>query len=335
MSTQNTPLSRRTMFKGAGVLAVFGLGGTTLAACGSSTADTGAWPEKSITLLSGYNPGGSTDLMGQGVVAYMNEVFDVKTKMQFMPGSSGLKAAEYVTKQPADGYTQYLRPHTDFEFVMMMQGGKLKFEDFTTIGCTGMGEFFLVVAKESKYETLDDLVQAAKAKGLNYGSSGAGSGAHIASAQLAKELGAKLNHVPFEGGGPALEAILGNHVDFLMVTMPRVKEHVTKTGRLRVLACCGAERSPDLPDLPTLVESGYDVDLDLRHTVSVRADTPAEIVSKLASEMEAAVKDPAYATLIEKTGYRAEWQSASEFETWSKKVRDRYSPIMTELGLIQ
>jgi tripartite-type tricarboxylate transporter receptor subunit TctC len=335
MTIHSNPVSRRTVFKGAGLLAALGFGGTTLSACSSAEADPAAWPEKSIKLLSGYNPGGSTDLMGQGVVAYMNEVFDETTKMEFMPGSSGLKAAEYVKKQPADGYTQYLRPHTDFEFVMMMQGGDLSFDDFTTIGCTGMGEFFLVVAKESAYQTLDDLVAKAKDSGLNYGSSGAGSGAHIASAQWAKELGATLNHVPFEGGGPALEAILGNHVDFLMVTMPRIKEHITEAGRLRVLACCGAERSPDLPEVPTLMEAGYDVDLDLRHTVSVHADTPQEIVTKLTEQMEAAVQNPDYAALIEKTGYRAEWQSPSDFETWSKNVRDRYTPIMTELGLIQ
>lgn len=334
MSVDTRHVSRRSVVKGAGLLALLGMSGGALSACGRTAADPATWPDKPITLLSGYNPGGSTDVMGQGVVSYMNEVFDQTTKIEFMPGSSGLKAAEYVLNRPADGYTQYLRPHTDFEFVMMMQGGDLNFEDFRTVGCTGMGEFFVVVNKNSAYKSLQDVLDAAAEGGVNYASSGAGSGAHIASAQLAKETGTTMTHVPFEGGGPALEAILGNHVDFLMATLPRIEEHLGDKGRLAVLACCGAERSPDFPDLKTLREDGYEVSLDLRHTVSVHHETPEEIVSKLTEAMKSAVDTPEYAEMIELTGYRAEWQDPEEFEEWSASLREQYTPIMEELGLL-
>ncbi|MQA02221.1 MAG: hypothetical protein GEV07_05660 [Streptosporangiales bacterium] len=152
---------------------------------------------------------------------------------------------------------------------------------------------------------------------------------------LGEKAGVKITHVPFAGGGPALEAVLGGHVDFLMATMPRIKDHIVSGGRLRTLICCGKKRSPDRPDLKTLIELGYDVDLDLRHTVCVSAKTPKEIVSKLRASMKEAVDTPKYAKMIKETGYRAEWFDHEQFQEWPDASIKTYRPVMQRLGLIK
>lgn len=338
--TENKPrLTRRQalIYGSIGVAGVAGIGALRFFDKDGS-AGASDYPEKPISLYSGYEPGGSTDVMGRGVVEYASELLGQPTKLEFMPGAGGLTAAKYIVNQPADGYKWYIRPHLDFELILL-QHKKLpvRFEDFATIGTSGVGEYFIVVPKNSRFKTIEELLDHAKAKPgkVSYGSSGAGSAAHVASALLGEEAGVKITHVPFAGGGPALEAVLGGHVDFLMATMPRIKDHVVEGGRLRNLVCCGKKRSPGLPDLKTLVELGYDVDLDLRHTICVSAKTPDEIVGKLRSSMKKAVQTPKYAKMIEQTGYRAEWFDHEQYASWSAAAIEKYRPVMDRLGLVK
>lgn len=340
MTENKKQITRRQalIYGSVGVAGVAGVGALTLFGKddGAGTAD--GYPKKPITLYSGYEPGGSTDVMGRGVVEYASELLGQPTKLEFKPGASGLTAAKYLLTQPADGYKWYIRPHLDFEMVLLQHKKKpVEFEDFATIGASGVGEYFIVVPRKSPFESIEELLDHAKAKPgkVSYGSSGAGSAAHVASAMLGEQAEVKITHVPFAGGGPALEAVLGGHVDFLMATMPRIAEHIVDGGRLRTLVCCGKERSPDLPDLETLIEVGYEVDLDLRHTVCVSAETPKEIVKKLRSSMKEAVETPKYAKMIKKTGYRAEWFDHTRYQEWADASIKTYRPVMQRLGLVK
>lgn len=337
---ENKPrISRRQalVYGSIGVAGIAGIGALKLAGGGESDAASD-YPKKPITLYSGYEPGGSTDVMGRGVVEYATKQLGQPTKLEFMPGAGGVTVAKYIVDQPADGYKWYIRPHLDFEMILLQHKKMpVRFEDFTTIGMSGVGEYFIVVPKKSPFANIEELIAHAKKNPgkVSYGSSGAGSAAHVASALLGEEAGAKMTHVPFAGGGPALEAVLGGHVDFLMATMPRIKDHIVDGGRLRNLVCCGKKRSPDLPDLKTLIELGYDVDLDLRHTICVSAKTPKEVVGKLRDSMKKAVDTPKYAKLIEKTGYRAEWFDHEQYATWSEASVKKYRPVMDRLGLVK
>ncbi|MQA02220.1 MAG: hypothetical protein GEV07_05655 [Streptosporangiales bacterium] len=169
------------IYGSVGVAGVAGIGGLTLFGKENGKGSGGAaddYPTKPISLYSGYEPGGSTDVMGRGVVEYASELRGRPTKLEFMPGASGLTAAKYLLNQPADGYKWYIRPHLDFEMVMLQHKKMpVQFEDFATIGASGVGEYFVVVPKKSPFSSMEELLDHAKSKPgkVSYGSSGAGS----------------------------------------------------------------------------------------------------------------------------------------------------------------
>jgi tripartite-type tricarboxylate transporter receptor subunit TctC len=218
------------------------------------------YPNKVITIVVPFPPGGSTDGMARAIAPKMQEVLGQSVIVDNKPGATGTVGAGFVKRAPADGYTLLvtslgplvIAPHllgsvpynaaTDF--------------DYLTVGLQSPN--VLVVPASSPYKTLADLIAAEKANPgkLSFGSSGSGSSDHLATEIFWQQTGTTGIHVPYKGGGPAITDAVGGQLDALFANVNSVIQFI-RAGKLRPLALAGNKRSPVLPNVPTFAELGY------------------------------------------------------------------------------
>ncbi len=219
-----------------------------------------AWPTKPIRLVVPFPAGGGTDIIAREltgrVAAQARWSFVVDNK----PGSGGNIGVDAAAKAPADGYTLVLGQTSNLAINPTLYS-KLPYDpvkDLTPIALIGSSPLLLVVASNSPYRTLADLVAAAKAQpsAINYASSGNGTVAHLATELFQKEAGIKLTHIPYKGASQGLNDVIGGSVQAYVSSVTTLIAHI-KSGKLRPLAVTSLKRVDDLPQVPTVAESGY------------------------------------------------------------------------------
>lgn len=221
-----------------------------------------AWqPTKPIQLIVGYAPGGGSDVQARAIAAGAQECYGTPLVIINKAGAAGTIAAQEVAAAPADGYTLLLGGGSESTSVPAHR--KTPYDprtDFTPIIRLSVGSQFLVVNAKSSYKTARDLVEAAKAKPgqVAHGSSGVGSLAHSLPLLLARQAGVKFKHVPYQGGAPAIQAVLADQLDFTVAAPEEIQGQV-EAGILRIVAVASAERNPGYPNVETLREAGYEV----------------------------------------------------------------------------
>jgi tripartite-type tricarboxylate transporter receptor subunit TctC len=218
------------------------------------------YPNKVITLVVPFPPGGSTDGMARAIAPKMQEVLGQSVIVDNKPGATGTVGAGFVKRAPADGYTllvtslgplviaPHLLPSVPFNAATDF--------DYITVGLQSPN--VLVVPANSQYKTLADLIAAEKANPgkLSFGSSGSGSSDHLATEIFWQQTGTTGIHVPYKGGGPAITDAVGGQLDALFANVNSVIQFI-HAGKLRPLAIAGNKRSPVLPNVPTFAELGY------------------------------------------------------------------------------
>jgi tripartite-type tricarboxylate transporter receptor subunit TctC len=243
------------------------------------------YPTRPITILVPFPPGGSSDIVMRLVANKASQTLKQPIVIENRPGAAGNVAAMAIKNAPPDGYLLMLG-HTGTHAINATLYSDLKFDpekDFEPI--TGLVTFnnILTVPSTSPAKTVAELVAYAKTKaeGLSYGSQGVGTGGHLLGVLFAKHAGIKLVHVPYRGIAPAVTDTAAGRMDLLFAGYLSTSAQ-TSAGRLRLLAIAGSKRHPRLPDLPTLVESGYpDVRMDQWFGLFAPAHTPAPIVKTL------------------------------------------------------
>jgi tripartite-type tricarboxylate transporter receptor subunit TctC len=269
--------------KGLGLVIIFVL---TLLMANLYAADD--FPSRPVTITVGYAPGGSAsvsaNIFTQLVPKYLpNErgAFIINHK----PGATGMLAADYIMKQPADGYNM-LWGTQDVVARLALEPNKFKFtlEDFVFVGMFGYSPYALMVNSESTFKTLEELVEHAKKNpsALTYGTSGIGNGTHITGELFQKAADIKLTIVPFAAGTPAVLAMLGGHVTCYLGTPGSLAPHI-KAGKARVLIVFDSKRFAGLPDVPCSKEKGYDIS-GLTHSyqfLALRKGTPRNVVTNV------------------------------------------------------
>ena len=242
------------------------------------------YPEDDITVLVPFSAGGSTDLMARIIADPLGESLGVPIVVENRPGGGGAIAMNALAGADSDGYTIAL---TSLGPAMLTPNqGDVGYtdEEFTPISQTSFLPSMLFVSSESPYETLDELVAAAKEMPgeMTYSSTGAGGTGHVACELFQGELGVEglFNMVPFDSGTEATTAVLGGHIDFSLGDAGDTADHVAD-GNLRVLAIASAERDPMFPDVPTFRELGYDVVIGPWWGFAAPAGTPKEIIDIL------------------------------------------------------
>jgi tripartite-type tricarboxylate transporter receptor subunit TctC len=292
-----------------------------------------AWPTKQpIKLIAVFPPGGSVDqvarLLGQPLSQQLGQSVIVENK----GGASGSIGAAAVAAAAADGYTFAVVFDTHGVNPSLIPG--LPFDskkDLTPVVLVGTGAMVLATQAESSFKTFADVVAAAKSKGgVNYGSIGSGSLGHLAMALLGKSGGMEFQHIPYKGGGPLMNDALAGHVPLAIGSVFLVKPHIDSK-RLRPLAVTTSKRSPHLPAVPTVAESGFaGFDAPAWWAVLAPAKTPPEILKRMNEELNKVLRLPDIAKRLDAQGIdvvggtpeAARIFIEGQMDIWGKVVKD-------------
>ena len=262
---------------------------------GSAAAQT--YPEKQITVVVAYPPGGDTDAMARLFADKLSQRVKQAVVVENKPGAGGTVGNAYVGKAKADGYTLLFTPNpfTTAPFVMKLSAGNQYdvLNGFEPIIKTATQPLVWVAHPSVGAKNAGDIVAAAKSgKPISYASPGAGSPMHVVAEWLNRSAGVKLSHVPYRGVGPSVTDVLGGHVNTAWVTLGPVMQHFAP-GKLIPLAVADAKRSPLAPNLPTLLEQGYkDVVVGAWNGFFAPKGTPADVVRILNSHFNEIVQMP-------------------------------------------
>lgn len=280
-----------------------------LALCtGNALGQKKDFPVNPVNIYIGYPPGGgvgnAAQILAEGLKKYLNQPVFVN----FKPGAAQAIAGDFVSKCKPDGYSLLYVTETDFIPKLIKDASILKFslEDFVSLGATPYSPYALAVNAESPWKTLEDLIAFGKKSppgSISYGSVGVATTAHLAAESFSQLTGIALNHIPFQGGGPADMALMGGHVHMCFGSIGRFGARLKPGGGLRPLAILDDKRVPDFPDVPTMVEKGYDLKLWLWNGLHAPKGLPAPVKSVLVQAFEKAAKDPEMISALSKAGY--------------------------------
>lgn len=247
-----------------------------------------AWPSGTIRLIVPFPPGGSTDVIARMVQPGLQQRLGTNVIVENRPGASGSIGADLVAKSPPDGGTLLLTfdNHAANAFVL----SKLPYDteqDLDPVFWVGTAPYVLCTQSAKPYRSLADVLAAAKARPgqINYASVGSGSIGHLAMVLLAKQAGVTLVHVPYRGGGPAMNDAVAGHVELLICSIALAMPQIAP-GAIRAVAQMGRRRAAALPDVPTVTESGFPgFEADAWWGFFAPAGTPKPIVERLVAEL--------------------------------------------------
>jgi len=246
------------------------------------------FPAKPIRVVVPYSPGGVPDVMARMVGQNLLESLGQQIVVDNRPGAAGVIAAELVMRAAPDGYTLLIADSSVYSINPSVQR-KPPYDprvDFTPVTLAGTAPLALTVNASQPIHSVKDLIALAKAKpGLLYGSSGTGTGHHLAMELLKSLAGIDLTHVPYKGGGQSVPAMVAGEVALVFAGLQLVLPHA-RAGKVRLLAVASGTRSPLQPDLPTMAEAGVPgFAMDVSIGFLAPAKTPHDIVSKLSAEI--------------------------------------------------
>ncbi len=311
-------IDRRTVLASAAALASM--------APGSSRAQD-AYPSRAVTLINPFPPGGTADLVGRPLAAVLEPLMKQPVVIETKAGAAGQVGAQFGAAAKPDGYTLliHLVSLAGFPEVDRLYGRPVKFtrEDFVPIVRLTAGPMVLITNDQQPYKTLKDLVDDAKKRpnDLIFSSSGLHGALHVPMAMFLKSAGIQMKHLPTQGGGPSITALIGNNAQVAMSSVASAAAQV-KGGKARILACLSGKRLASHPDVPTLKESGFDVEFYLWCGLFAPKGTPQPIIDKWRTETKAAVAAPAFVQAINNVGDEIAFLDQPEFKAfWDTDAR--------------
>ena len=264
----------------------------------SADASAQSYPAKPIHIVVPFAPGGITDILARALGQQLTETWNQQVVIENKPGANSQTGAEYVAKVAPDGYTLLVSADTTFVMNPHLYS-KLGYDpvkDFAPVSGLGISPQALVVHPSVPAQNLKELIEFAKKKPgeINYGTFGAGSSGHLNIELLQTLTGAKFTAVHYKGASPAINDVLGNHIQMVIVSIGLVAQH-WQAGKLRVLGFGSTARLPQYPDVPTLAESGLPgYEAASWYGLAAPKATPREIVDKLSAETQRIFADPAF-----------------------------------------
>ncbi len=287
-----------------------------------------AYPSHAVTMISPFPPGGVNDVIGRPLASTLEPILKQPVVFENKAGAAGAVGAQYAASAKSDGYTvlTHLVSISGFAAVDRLFGREPKFTnaDFIPIARIVADPILLIVNAETPYKTLKDLIDDAKANPdkLIYTSSGLYGASHLPTAMLAKAAGGlKMRHLPTNGGGPAITAVLGGNANFFMSPSSIALPHV-KGGKVRPLAVSGSKRIKALPDVPTFKELGYDLEYYFWFGVFLPKGTPAPIVTTLTAAIRQAAHSQQYLDTLAKLDQELAYLDGADFaKFWAEDAR--------------
>lgn len=297
----------------------------------SLPASAQAWPARSIRLVSPYGAGGSNDILTRVLGDFLSRRLGQGIVVENKAGAGTRIANEYVAKAAPDGYTLL---HAAAPIAI----GEALYKDlpydvhksFTPIGSTAIAPLFLVVNAQAPYKTLAEFIQHAKASptGATFGSPGAGSAPHLTAELLLRAAGAKGIVVQYRGDAPAYTELLAGRIDATLTAISTAVPHI-QAGKLRVLGVANEDRTPLYPDAPTLREQGLPTVVGYGwYGMLAPAGTPAEVVTRIHTELAAALADPEVRRKAEAAGLQLRGGTPAEFRAFIASETRKWAQII-------
>jgi len=316
------------------VLLIIWMGNKYVDPSGSGTADAG-FPKKPVTLIVPYAAGGGTDITARALATATEKYLSQPVVVVNRTGSGGSVGLMEGANAKGDGYTVTFLPA---ELTTLPHLGLLPitYEAFKPIAQTNFDPSAITVRAESPFKTVNEFIEFAKAHPgeLKMGNAGTGSIWHLAAVTLERGTGVRFAHIPFEGAGPAVSALMSGFVDAVPVSPAEVKKYVDE-GKLRTLAINADKRSEALPGVPTLQEqTGINVNFTSTwRGLAVPKDTPDEIAELLAHAFIKGTEDEEFKTSMKMNGLGLLVKDGKEFARQLKESHDLFAKMIPELGL--
>jgi len=265
-----------------------------------------AWPTRPIRMVCGFPPAGTTDIAARLIAERLAVRLGQPVAVENRAGATGNIAAELVARAEPDGYTLHATNVGTASINYTLFGPRMpvKPEDFVELGLLMRVPNVVFVHPAVPARTLAELIALAKAKPgvLNYGSAGSGGSPHMTMELLKFRAGIAVSHVPFRGAGPMLVEAVAGRLEVGCDNIPSCIGHI-RDGRLRALAVTGAQRSPALPEVPTVAESGIaEFEATSWFGIQAPARLPAPIVARVGAEIDAATREPGYRARLAELG---------------------------------
>jgi tripartite-type tricarboxylate transporter receptor subunit TctC len=295
------------------------------------------FPERAVRIVVPYTPGGFNDTLARVVGNKLQLAWKQSVVVENRPGGNTTIGNNFVAKSPADGYTILITP-LPFSALPGLYGAKLPYDalkDFTPLVLAGTTHNVLIVRKDLPVNNVKELVEYAKKNPgkLSFAvGGGTGSSLYLATALLKSKTGIEINIIPYKGAGPALNDLLGGHIDAMFDAMPVMVPHA-KAGKVTPLAVTGTTRSAALPDVPTVMEAGFDYEIAGWFGILAPANTPRPIVQRLRDEVAKAVAQPDAIAQLDSQGMQPRATQPDEWRAYLKVELERYTKIIKEAGI--
>jgi tripartite-type tricarboxylate transporter receptor subunit TctC len=275
-----------------------------------------SYPTRAVRLIVPYSAGGATDIVCRILAQALTQTLGQRVYVENRPGAGAIIGTGILAKAAPDGYTIMMADIAHASNVALHK--TLPYDsvrNFEPVSLVATLPTVLLVNPQVPVTSVKELVALAKAKpaSLNFSSSGIGSSSHLAGELFESETGTTLVHIPYNGGGESMSALIAGDVQVLFITLPAALQHI-KSGKVRVLSVSGDKRIPMLPKVPTLTEQGYaSAELSLWMGILVPAETPQAIVTKLNHDIVRALATPTVRQKISEQGAFVVGSSPEEF----------------------
>lgn len=294
------------------------------------------WPDQPIRLVVPFTPAGGPDIIARFVAERLSVRLGQPVVVENVPGASGNIGSQQVARARPDGYTLMSSVNT-----LVMNASLFKnlpydpVSDLSPLGLSAWGSLVLVAHPGQKPDTLAELIALAKASPgtLTYGSPGVGTPHHLSMALMETESGIELVHVPYKGSAGAVQDLLGGQIGYMFLPVTVCAPHI-RSAKLKAIAAGSPQRLPQLPDVPTLAESGLKgVDVDMWYGFFAPKGTPADIVARLNHEIAAILESPEARTAFEAQGLVPATSTPAALGEIVVSDRARWADVVVKRGI--
>jgi tripartite-type tricarboxylate transporter receptor subunit TctC len=317
------------------------LAAASAAAISAREAVAQDFPARPVTILNAFPPGGANDLVTRPAATALEAIFKQPVVVETKAGAAGAVGAQVAASAKPDGYT--LLSHNNglagYAAVdkLFDRQPKTTRADFIPLARLSADPVLLLVSEQTPWKTLEEFIADAKKtpEKIVYSSGGLYGASHLPVALIEKAFSvSRMRHLPTNGGGPAITAVLGNNAQMTTQTGQASYQHV-KAGKMRALASFGEQRSKTLPDVPTLKEKGFDVIYYLWVGLFAPKGTPAPILSTLTAAIDKAGQSPQFTAAIANLGLEPTYQTAADFAKFWDEDAKRSDEAVNQIGKVQ
>ena len=313
------------------------LAGLLAVAASLPLAAAAQYPERPVTMLTGYPAGGLVDVVARLLADQMKPKFPRGLVVQIKPGAAGSVAVTELVRAQPDGYTFILTPHSALVIAPQLQDLAYKTPDDYQPFINVVSYYpMIAVRTESQYKTAQDLVADAKAKPgqIRVGSPGEGTSSHLNLEEFMRLAGIKMIHAPYQGWAHSSVAVLGGHIDAVVAQPGELKGQVDGK-RMRVLVNFMPQRHPVFPEVPTAKELGWDVANGVWYLLMVPKGTPAPVVKYLHDAAKEAIEDPKFGKIMAERGIDVDYRPADKLRADLVREYKTHTDILLRIGMLK